>query len=198
MTHTYICYSHEYSATSPTPHVLNTDNTPMYRSTVRADLPSFLTPPPHHTRASSRGGSPELPHGFSHNRREAYIHFTIRGEDGLVWNPRYIQAIMSRNLMVITLVDGSDHVYAALLYAHPILTFGNRAVYPKEDLTLFDVGYDERAHIDHAIKRCHDPSLKAEVHCYCGLTTTMKELEDRLISLKRHWGELVAAKLSCI
>ena len=28
--HTYICYSHEYSATSPTPHVLNTDDTPMF------------------------------------------------------------------------------------------------------------------------------------------------------------------------
>ena len=28
--HTYIRYSHEYSATSPTPHVLNTDNTPMF------------------------------------------------------------------------------------------------------------------------------------------------------------------------
>ena len=70
---------------------------------------------------------------------------------------------MSRNPMVIALVDGSDHVYAAPLYVRPILTFGDRAVYPEEDLTLFDGGYDERAHIDHAIKRCHDPSLKAEV-----------------------------------
>ena len=127
-----------------------------------------------------------------------YIHFPIRGEDRLVRNPRYVQAIMSRNPMVIALVDGSDHVYAVPLYAHPILTFGDRAVYPEEDLTLFDGGYDERAHINHAIKRCHDPSLKAEVHRYRGLTTTMKELEDRLISLERHWGELAAAKLSCI
>ena len=105
---------------------------------------------------------------------------------------------MSRNPMVIALVDGSDHVYAAPLYARPILTFSDRAVYPEEDLTLFDGGYDERAHIDHAIKRCHNPSLKAKVHRYRGLTTTMKELEDRLISLERHWGELAAAKLSCI
>ena len=93
---------------------------------------------------------------------------------------------MSRNPMVIALVDGSDHVYTVPLYAHPILTFGDRAVYPTEDLTLFDRGYDKHAHIDHAIKRCHDPSLKAEVHRYHGLTTTMKELEDRLISLERH------------
>ena len=100
--------------------------------------------------------------------------------------------------MVIALVDGSDHVYAAPLYACPILTLGDRAVYPKEDLTLFDGGYDKRAHINHTIKCCHNPSLKAEVHCYHGLTTTMKELEDRLISLERHWGKLAAAKLSCI
>ena len=93
-------------------------------------------------------------------------------------NPWYIQAIMSRNPMVIALVDGSDHVYAALLYARPILTFGDCAVYPKEDLTLFNGGYDERAHINHAIKRCRDPSLKVEVHRYHGLTSTMKELED--------------------
>ena len=50
--HTYIRYSHEYSATGPTPHMLNTDNTPMFRSTVRADLPSFLTPPLYHTRTT--------------------------------------------------------------------------------------------------------------------------------------------------
>ena len=51
--HTYIRYSHEYSATGPTPHVLNTDDTPMFQSTVQADLPSFLTPPPHHACTSS-------------------------------------------------------------------------------------------------------------------------------------------------
>ena len=85
---------------------------------------------------------------------------------------------MSRNPMVIALVDGSNHVYAVLLYARPILTLGTHEVYPKEDLTLFDGGYDEHAHIDHAIKRCHDPSLKAEVHCYHGLTSTLKELKD--------------------
>ena len=105
---------------------------------------------------------------------------------------------MSRNPMVITLVDGSDHMYAVPLYARPILTLGTHEVYPKEDLTLFDGGYDERAHIDHTIKRCHDPSLKAEVHRYRSLTSTLKELEDRLITLERHWGELAAAKLSCI
>ena len=81
---------------------------------------------------------------------------------------------------------------------HPILTLSDRAVYPKEDLTLFNGGYDERAHIDNAIKHCHNPLLKVEVHRYRGLTTTMKELEDQLISLERHWGELVATKLSCI
>ena len=65
--HTYIRYSHEYSATGPTPHVLNTDNTPMYRSTVQADLPSFLSPPTHHVRSPGRNGSPEPPHSFTHN-----------------------------------------------------------------------------------------------------------------------------------
>ena len=100
--------------------------------------------------------------------------------------------------MVIALVDRSDYVYVAPLYARPILTLGERVVYPEEHLTLFDGGYDERAHINHAIKRCHDPSLKAEVHRYRSLTSTMKELEDRLISLERHWGKLVATKLSCI
>ena len=34
LNHTYIHYSYKYSATSPTLHVPNTDNTPMYRSTV--------------------------------------------------------------------------------------------------------------------------------------------------------------------
>ena len=52
LNHAYIHYSHKYSATGPTPHVLNTDDTPMYHSTVRADLPSFLTPLSHHTRTS--------------------------------------------------------------------------------------------------------------------------------------------------
>ena len=113
-------------------------------------------------------------------------------------NPQYVQAIMSGNPMVITLVDGSDHIYAAPLYAHPILTLGTREVYPEEDLTLFDGGYDRRAHIDHAIKHCHNPSLKVEVHHYRGLTSTLKELEDQLITLKHHWGELAATKLSCI
>ena len=75
--HTYIRYSHEYSATSPTPHVLNTDNTPMFRSTVQADLPSFLLPSSHHAHTPGRTGSPEPPHGFSHNRGETYIHFPI-------------------------------------------------------------------------------------------------------------------------
>ena len=42
--HTYIRYSHKYSATGPTPHMLNTDDTSMYRSNVQADLPSFLMP----------------------------------------------------------------------------------------------------------------------------------------------------------
>ena len=105
---------------------------------------------------------------------------------------------MSHNPMVIALVDGSDHVYAAPLYVCPILTLGMCEVYPEEDLTLFDGGYDEHAHIDHAIKRCKDPLLKAEVHRYCSLTSTIKELEDRLITLECHWGELAVAKLSCI
>ena len=85
---------------------------------------------------------------------------------------------MSCNPMVIALVDGSDHVYMVPLYARPILTLGTREVYPEEDLTLFNRGYDECAHIDHAIKRCKDLSLKMEVHRYRGLTSMLKELED--------------------
>ena len=100
--------------------------------------------------------------------------------------------------MVIALVDGSNHVYAAPLYACPVLTLGACEVYPKEDLTLFNGGYDERAHINRAIKQCHNPLLKAEVHHYRGLTSMLKELEDCLITLEHHWGELAAIKLSCI
>ena len=88
LNHSYIRYSHKYSATGPTPHVLNTDDTPMYRSNVRADLPSFLMPPSHHARTAGRDGSPEPPHGFSRNRGEMYIHVPIRGHNGLVQNPR--------------------------------------------------------------------------------------------------------------
>src|SRR5258708_11568629 len=113
-------------------------------------------------------------------------------------NPRYVQAILSRNPMVIALLDGDDHVYAAPLYARPVLSLDAREVYPEEDLLLFAGGYDERPRIDSAIKRCHDPSLRAKVHRYRGLSSTMSELEDRLIVLERHWGELAAAKLSCI
>src|SRR5258708_2685175 len=100
--------------------------------------------------------------------------------------------------MVIALLDDDDDVYAMPLYVRPILSLAAREVYPKEDLLLFARGYDERPRIDDAVKRCHDPSLRAEVHCYQGLSSTMSELEDRLIVLERHWGELAAAKLSCI
>src|SRR5258708_19547266 len=100
--------------------------------------------------------------------------------------------------MVIALLDDDNHVYAALLYACPILSLEAQEVYPEEDLLLFAAGYDERPHIDDAVKRCHDPSLWDEVHRYRGLSSTMSELEDRLIILERHWGELAVAKLSCI
>src|SRR5258708_8607189 len=96
------------------------------------------------------------------------------------------------------MLDDNDHVYTAPLYACPILSLEAQEVYLEEDLLLFAAGYDKCPHIDDAVKRCHNPSLWAEVHHYQGLSSTMSELEDRLIVLERHWGELAAAKLSCI
>ena len=81
-------------------------------------------------------------------------------------NPQYVQAILSHNPMVITLLDDDDDVYAVPLYACPILSLEAWEVYPEEDLLLFAGGYDERPRIDDTIKRCHDPSLRAEVHRY--------------------------------
>ena len=86
--------------------------------------------------------------------------------------------------MVIALVDNNNHIYAALLYMCPILSLNAHEVYPEEDLLLFTLGYDEHAHIDNAIKWCHDPSLWAKVHHFRGLSSTMSELEDRLIILE--------------
>src|SRR5258708_26779804 len=143
MEHAYLCYSHEFTANGPTPHVLNTDNSPMYRSTVQADIPSFLMPASHGARPSRSHSTSEPPHGFSHNAGESYIHFPIQLPNGQIQNPQYVQAILSCNPMVIALLDNNDHVYAALLYARPILSLDTCEVYPKEDLLLFAAGYDE-------------------------------------------------------
>src|SRR5258708_40139226 len=96
------------------------------------------------------------------------------------------------------MLDDNDHVYTAPLYACPILSLEAQEVYLEEDLLLFAAGYDKCPHIDDVVKRCHDPSLWAEVHHYRGLSSTMSELEDWLIVLERHWGKLATTKLSCI
>src|SRR5258708_3913849 len=104
----------------------------MYRSTVQADLPSFLMPASHGARPSCCDSQAELPHGFSHNTGESYIHFPIRRPNGQTQNPWYVQAILSHNPMVIALVDNNNHIYAALLYMCPILSLNAHEVYPKE------------------------------------------------------------------
>src|SRR5258707_1799551 len=100
-------------------------------------------PASHGARPSRRSITPEPPHGFSHNAGESYIHFPIRLPNGRVQNPRYVQAILSRNPMVIALLDDNNHVYTTPLYVRPILSLDAREVYPEEDLLLVAAGYDD-------------------------------------------------------
>ena len=109
-----------------------------------------------------------------------------------------MQLIMGTNPMVIGLRDESSHVYAAPCYAHPQLSFNDCPHYPKEDLIIFDVGYDERRKIDAAIVRLKDPSLHAEVHRYQSASGELECLEQLLINLEAKWGELAAQKLGSI
>ena len=80
--HPFITYSSFHGPNKSTLYACNTDGTPMYRATFRSNPPNIL---PHATNSSCthrRTGSPQLPHGFTVNRGENYIHFPITNEQG--------------------------------------------------------------------------------------------------------------------
>ena len=158
-------YSSFHGPDKSTLYACNTDGTPMYRATFRSNPPNILPHATNSLRTHRQTGSPQLPHGFTINHGENYIHFPITDEQGQVFNARFVQLIMGTNPMVIGLRDESSHVYAAPCYAHPQLSFDARPHYLEEDI-IFDVGYDERRKIDTAIACLKDPSVCAEVHRY--------------------------------
>ena len=84
---------------------------------------------------------------------------------------------MGTNPMVISIRDESSHVYAAPCYVCPQLLFSTRPRYPKEDLIIFDVGYNERHKIDAAIAHFKDPSVRAELHRYWSMSSELDQLE---------------------
>ena len=100
--------------------------------------------------------------------------------------------------MVIGIRDESSHVYAAPCYTCPQLSFDAHPHYPKEDLIIFDIGYDECHKFDTAIACLKDPSLRVEVHHYRSASSELDQLEQLLINLEVKWGELAAQKLGAI
>ena len=76
--------------------------------------------------------------------------------------------------------------------------FSTHPHYPKEDLIIFDVGYDERRKIDTAIAHLKDPSVHAKLHRYWSMSSKLDQLEQLLINLEAKWGELAAQKLGAI
>ncbi len=109
-----------------------------------------------------------------------------------------MQTIMGPNPLIIGLRDDTDKVYSKPLYATPIYTFNGKPVYMVQDLEDLKSNTENRDHWDRMIQRLGDPSLTAEVHCFCMLMDKLDWMEEVLVANEDQWGSLATAKLGAI
>jgi len=139
-----------------------------------------------------------VPPGFVRNNGVNYVPFPITGPDGVTKQAEYVQVVMHPNPFVIGLRDDSEKVYTTPLYAAPIFHYDGKPVYKAQDLEFLKMEAEGREQTDRMLKRLHDPSLVAEVHCFRIMTQEITRLEEAIAEGEDRWGELAAMQCRTI
>jgi len=139
-----------------------------------------------------------IPPGFRQNNGDHFIAFPIKGPDSDVKQAEYVQVILHPNPIVIRLCDDSNKVFTQPLYTVPIFHYDGKPVYKAQELEVLKMDTEGREQTDHMIHRLHDPSLTAEVHCFCTMSQELGRLKEAIAEGEDRWGELAAMQCKTI
>src|SRR6266702_3090225 len=162
-----------------TPYAATTTGFPLYKGSYRT-----------HTKT--------VPVGFQQNEGEHFIPFPIKEPNSETKQAEYVQTILHPNPIVVGLCDDSNKVYSKPLYASLVYHYDRKPMYTAQELEMLKTDAEGKEQTDCMIHHLHDPSLTAEVHCFCMVLQELDWVEEALIDNKDQWGELATMKLKTI
>jgi len=148
-----------------TPYVATTTGFPLYKGS-------------YHTHHNT------VPLGFQQNDGDHFISFPISRPDGDVKQVEYVQVILHPNPIVIGLCNDSDKVYTKPLYATPIFHYDGKPMYKAQELEVLKMDAEGKEQTDCMLNCLHNPSLTAEVHCFCMMSQELGRLEEAIAKSK--------------